>query len=107
MLLEAPSDRTAGVEATQSTSNTCSEPIIDRNIQMRIVDPSIGIVTCRWLCHQLAPSIAAASMSSSGMFARPARERMMANRVYVQVRMNSIVQMTTGRLESHPVGKGP
>src|SRR4051794_3500422 len=94
MVLDAPSDRTAPEEATQITSNTCSEPIIDRNAQIRMVDPSSGMVTYRWICHQLAPSIAAASVSSAGTFDRPARNKMMAKPVYFQVRMNSIVQMT-------------
>src|SRR5262245_33363231 len=98
MLLEAPSERTASDEVTQITSNTCNEPIIDRNAHVRIVDPSIGIVTCHWVCHQLAPSIAAASVRSSGMFAKPARKRMRAKPTYFQVKMNSIVQMTTCRL---------
>src|SRR5258705_4347002 len=58
-----------------TTSNSCIEPIIDRKIQIRIVGPSSGIVILRWACHQLAPSIAAASCSSSGTFCRPARNR--------------------------------
>ena len=33
MLLDAPSERTAGDEATQITSKTCSDPIIERNAQ--------------------------------------------------------------------------
>src|SRR4051812_17401831 len=107
MVLDAPSDRTAGEDATQITSKTCNEPIIDKNIQIRIVGPSIGIVMYRWTFHQLAPSIAAASVSSLGTLDSPARNRMSAKPVYFHVRMNSIVQITTGRLDSHPVIRPP
>ena len=38
-------------------SKSWSEPIIDRNAQVRMVGPSSGIVIRRCVCHQLAPSI--------------------------------------------------
>src|SRR5215475_11920698 len=101
MVLEAPSDRTDAWEVTHGMSNSCNEPMIDRNIQIRMVGPSSGMVICRWICHQLAPSIAAASVNSSGMFDRPARKRMSAKPVYFQVSTNRNVQMTTLRLASH------
>jgi hypothetical protein len=48
-------------------SNSWSDPIIDRNAQVRIVGPSSGIVMLRCTCHQVAPSSCAASYKSSGM----------------------------------------
>ena len=55
---------------------------------MRIVGPSSGSVMYRWICQYEAPSIAAASDSSSGMPWRPARNRITANPMYFQVRMH-------------------
>src|SRR5690625_7265085 len=37
-------------------SNSCSDPIMDRKAQVRIVGPSSGIVILRCTCHQVAPS---------------------------------------------------
>ena len=42
-------------------SNSCRDPMIDRNAQMRMVGPSSGSVMRHWVCQKLAPSIAAAS----------------------------------------------
>jgi len=32
-------------------SNSCSDPMIDRNAQMRRVGPSSGTVIRRWICQ--------------------------------------------------------
>ena len=55
-------------------SNSCSEPMIDRKIQIRIVGPSSGSVTRRVVCQDVAPSIAAASRSSSGIALEPGEQ---------------------------------
>ena len=59
-------------------SKSCSEPIIDRKHQVRIVGPSSGIAIRRWTCHQLAPSSCAASNRSVGTPCRPARKSRIA-----------------------------
>jgi hypothetical protein len=65
-------------------SNSCSEPMIDRKAQIRIVGLSSGSVMRRVVCQADAPSIAAASRSSAGMPCRPASRRMIPNPMYFQ-----------------------
>ena len=60
-------------------------PIIDRNPQVRMVGPSSGTVIRRWTCHHDAPSIWAASISSSGTPCSPARKSSTARPRYFQV----------------------
>ena len=66
-------------------SKSWSEPIIDRNAQIRMVGPSSGMVMRRWVCHQVAPSSAAASLRSGETPWSPARNRMIAKPMYFQV----------------------
>ena len=70
---------------TQTRSKSCSEPMIDKKIQIRIVGPISGSVMRRVNCHPEAPSILAASMSSFGMPCRPARKMITAKPMYFQV----------------------
>ena len=49
----------------------------------------------RWICQYDAPSIAAASESSSGMPCSPARNRMTAKPMYFQVMITISVQIAT------------
>ena len=60
----------------QTRSNSCSEPMIDRKIQIRIVGPSSGSVDVpRGPASGVAPSIAAASRSSGGIALQPGEQQ--------------------------------
>ena len=70
--------------STQTMSKSWIVPMTDRNMLIRMVGPSSGSVTCRNACQALAPSVAAASVSSCGMLCRPARKRIMWKPKYFQ-----------------------
>jgi hypothetical protein len=53
---------------------------------MRMVGPSSGTVISLWVCQYDAPSTAAASDNSSGMFCIPARNKITAKPMYFQAR---------------------
>ncbi len=69
----------------QTSSKSCSEPITDRKIQIRMVGPSSGSTTLVVVCQAEAPSRAAASRNSVGTPWSPARNRMMPKPRYFQV----------------------
>ena len=47
----------AALVVTHTMSKSWSDPMIERNAQIRMVGPSSGSVMYHWVCHQLAPSI--------------------------------------------------
>lgn len=56
----------------QTMSKSWSEPMTARKIQILIVGPSSGSMIRLVICHDEAPSMAAASRSSGGIPCRPA-----------------------------------
>src|SRR4029078_6200023 len=58
---------------TQTRSNNCRAPMIDRKSETRSVGPSRGSVMYRNDCHDDAPWIDAASCTSRGSCCSPAR----------------------------------
>ncbi len=107
-MVEVPAvDATYWPQMIQTRSNSCSEPMIDRNAQMRMVGPISGRTMWRWICQYEAPSMAAASLSSSGMPWSPARNRITAKPMYFHVMMISSVQMASAGSEIQSARRAP
>src|SRR5664279_4171181 len=93
-MVEVPAvEETYWPQMMYTRSKSCIEPMTDRNAQTRIVGPSSGRVIQRWICQYEAPSMAAASYSSSGMLWIPASIRITAKPMYFQEMITINVQM--------------
>ena len=79
----------------QTMSKICSEPITVMKPQIRMVGASSGSVMRRVTCHGLAPSMAAACFSSTGMFCSPASSSTIPKPRYCQVSTTKTVNSTT------------
>ena len=66
-------------------SNSCSEPMIDRKIQIRIVGPSSGSTMWRVVFHGVAPSSRGRLPQLGRDACSPASSRMIPKPMYFQV----------------------